>query len=130
MHQITWFKEYLNTGSNDPDAPERKKLLKKALVIIRGYGGNDAGNGIWKGWSEEEIRESLVPLIVESISNAVRKTIRLRATYIVVPKNLPQECFPIMLIKFPSPDEDYDKQGCLRNSTSWRCSSTIIFRKQ
>ncbi|CAI9113336.1 OLC1v1013918C1 [Oldenlandia corymbosa var. corymbosa] len=112
-HQMTWFKEYLNSVSND--APERKRLLKKALVIMGGYGGNDVNNAIWHGWSLEEIRKDFVPFILESISNAVREAIHLGATYIVVPGILPEGCLPIMLTLFPSADvKDYDDKRCLR----------------
>ncbi|CAI9113339.1 OLC1v1013921C1 [Oldenlandia corymbosa var. corymbosa] len=114
-HQITWFKEHLNSVSDDANAPERKEMLKKALVIIGGYGGNDVNNAISHGWSLEEIRKDFVSFIVESISNAVREAIHLGAAYIVVPGNLPEGCLPIMLTQFPSADvRDYDEQGCLR----------------
>ncbi|KAL6964714.1 acetylajmaline esterase [Sarracenia purpurea var. burkii] len=81
----------------------------------REIGGNDYNYALFQGKSIEEVK-NMVPYVVQSIVDAVRKIIHKGAVRMIVPGNFPIGCFPIYLTGFQTNNSAaYDENHCLKN---------------
>ncbi|KAA8515153.1 hypothetical protein F0562_018332 [Nyssa sinensis] len=110
--QLSWFKNMLPSLSLT--SSNCKKLLQSSLVLMGEIGGNDYNHAFLTGRSIEEI-QSFVPLVVNVIASTINELIKLGATTLMVPGNLPIGCSAAYLTYFKSSNkEDYDpRSGCL-----------------
>lgn len=88
---------------------------KKTLFIVGEIGNNDYDYALHEGKTIEEIKSKLMPQVVQSITDAVRKVISVGAVRIVVPGQFPLGCFPVYLTMFQSNSTTaYDTHQCLK----------------
>ncbi|KAI5679795.1 hypothetical protein M9H77_01022 [Catharanthus roseus] len=96
-----------------------KEKLKTALVLVGEIGGNDYNYAFFEGRTPDEIN-SLVPEVVNTIKNAIKRVISFGAKHIIVPGNFPIGCIPIYLTGFQTNNSAaYDKHNCLSNLNSF-----------
>ncbi|CBI39527.3 hypothetical protein VitviT2T_020916 [Vitis vinifera] len=96
---------------NDTD---RAQELKDALFLVGEIGGNDFNFAFFQGKTIEE-EKSIVPDVVQIISDAVRRVIQYGARRVVVPGNFPIGCLPIYLTVFKTNNTAaYDEFNCLK----------------
>ncbi|WOH04065.1 hypothetical protein DCAR_0623471 [Daucus carota subsp. sativus] len=87
---------------------------KKTLFMVGETGNNDYTSALFQGRPVEELKHKLMPRIVQSIMDAVRKVISIGAERIIVPGQFPLGCFPVYLTEFPSNSTTaYNKHKCL-----------------
>ncbi|XP_070048601.1 acetylajmalan esterase-like [Nicotiana tomentosiformis] len=88
--QLDWMSSHFETTcSTDCTAK-----LKKALFLVGEIGGNEFNFGLSQGKTMEE-RRSMVPEVLQTIIQGVRRVIGFGATQIVLPGNFPIGCIPI-----------------------------------
>ncbi|KAB2637314.1 GDSL esterase/lipase [Pyrus ussuriensis x Pyrus communis] len=101
--QLGWFKKLKPSLCNIKQ--ECDIYFKKALFQVGERGGNDYNYPFFSGWCIRHVK-TLVPLLVEAVSNA---------TNLVVPGNLPIGCPTVYLTIFQNPNKYfYDRDGCLK----------------
>ncbi|XP_009627361.1 acetylajmalan esterase-like [Nicotiana tomentosiformis] len=111
--QIEWFKNHLNCTCRSPTLCAKK--LRKALVSIGAFGGNDYFTAFSNRKSIEEAK-TLVPFTVNAIVEGIKEIIKLGVKRIVSSGVSPFGCLPSLLTSSPSSDPDaYDEFGCLRD---------------
>ncbi|KMT00192.1 hypothetical protein BVRB_1g020080 [Beta vulgaris subsp. vulgaris] len=109
--QLNWFKSHLESICGSPSECENK--LRRSVFFIE-TGGNDYNYALLQRKTIEEVKD-MVPQVVETIKEAVRKVISLGATRVVVPGNFPIGCLPIYLASFETKDmNQYDDLKCLK----------------
>ncbi|XP_027160234.1 acetylajmalan esterase-like [Coffea eugenioides] len=92
-----------------------RKMLEKSLFFVGEIGGNDYNVPFLEGRSMNELT-SLVPEVVQSITNAIKRVIDFGATRIIVPGNFPIGCIPVYLAYFQTNDTAaYDEHHCLKD---------------
>ncbi|KAK4431798.1 GDSL esterase/lipase [Sesamum alatum] len=106
--QLHWFKQFLAT------IPDVRNFLKSSLVVVGEIGGNDYNYALMQRTIEAV--PSLISMVINTIGSTIQELIKLGATTILVPGDVPLGCLPIYLQKLKSSttDTDYDpKTGCL-----------------
>ncbi|KAL2490488.1 GDSL esterase/lipase [Abeliophyllum distichum] len=91
--QLDWMHSHFNsTCQSQTDCAEKNS---NSLFMVGEIGGNDYNYALFQGKSIQELKD-MVPLIVDTIANAVRRVIRFGATRVVVPgfdsKSLQKAC--------------------------------------
>ncbi|XP_075499500.1 GDSL esterase/lipase At5g03980-like [Primulina tabacum] len=110
--QLGWMSSHFDSICLDHrDCVEK---LHDALFMVGEIGGNDYNYAIFQGKSIEELK-SMVPDIVNTIMEGVKKVIGFGATRVVVPGNFPIGCLPIYQTAFQSNVSiAYDENQCLK----------------
>ncbi|KAL2494732.1 GDSL esterase/lipase [Forsythia ovata] len=111
--QLSWFKELLSTLCQNPT--NCKRFLETSLVLVGEIGGNDYNHAFFGGKTEEQVG-SFIPQVVKAIGLTIQELIKLGATTLVVPGNLPIGCSPYYLTYFQRYEEKYIQDpntGCL-----------------
>ncbi|KAK6149995.1 hypothetical protein DH2020_017520 [Rehmannia glutinosa] len=110
--QLSWFNGFLDKLYHN--SSDRKRFFETSLVLMGEIGGNDYNNALFDGETVEMV-QSFVPQVIQTISSAINKLIKLGAVTLMVPGNFPLGCLPAFLTDFKSSnEEDYDpKTGCL-----------------
>ncbi|PIA55900.1 hypothetical protein AQUCO_00700313v1 [Aquilegia coerulea] len=112
--QLNWFKYHLNSICHNET--ECRGRLENALFMAGEVGGNDIMYALVEGKTIQQVKTLLVPLIVNSITDAVKSLIDLGATQLVVPGNFAIGCLPVYLTIFKTNNlASYDHNNCLRN---------------
>ncbi|KAF8411027.1 hypothetical protein HHK36_003566 [Tetracentron sinense] len=123
--QVGWFKELLpslcNTSSSNSHNSvlygrlDCHEFLRSSLILLGEIGSNDYNHPFLERRSIEEIR-SFVPLVIHTISSAIKTLIGHGAVTLIIPGTLPLGCVGAFLAVLESPNkEDYDPQtGCLK----------------
>ncbi|MQL73255.1 hypothetical protein Taro_005612 [Colocasia esculenta] len=111
--QLAWFEKLKPSLCGTPG--ECNAFFNRSLFLVGEIGGNDYNYAFFKGKGLVEVR-SYVPMVVQAIANATEKLIRLGATELMVPGNLPVGCSTLYLTLYGTPDKkDYDRRnGCLK----------------
>ncbi|KAL2469166.1 GDSL esterase/lipase [Forsythia ovata] len=112
--QLDWMHSHFNsTCQSHTDCAEKNA---NSLFMVGEIGGNDYNYALFQGKSIQELKD-MVPQIVDTIANAVRRVIRFGATRVVVPGNFPIGCLPIYLTGFQTNDStSYDQYfHCLKD---------------
>ncbi|KAL3849178.1 hypothetical protein ACJIZ3_011060 [Penstemon smallii] len=111
--QLEWMSSYFSSIClKDRDCGVK---LQNALFMVKEIGGNDYNYAIFEGKSMDELK-NMVPEVVETIIQAVKKVISFGATRVVVPGNLPIGCLPIYQTAFQTNiSESYDDNQCLKD---------------
>ncbi|CAI9768955.1 unnamed protein product [Fraxinus pennsylvanica] len=111
--QLDWMHSHFNsTCNNQTDCAEKNV---NSLFMVGEIGGNDYNYALFQGKSIQEV-EDMVPQIVGTVANAVRRVISFGATRVVVPGNFPIGCLPIYLTGFHTSDSTaYDEYHCLKS---------------
>ncbi|CAI9764299.1 unnamed protein product [Fraxinus pennsylvanica] len=111
--QLDWMHSHFNSACNNQTDCAQKNA--NSLFMVGEIGGNDYNYALIQRKSIQELRE-MVPQVVATISNAVRRVIDFGATRVVVPGNLPIGCLPIYLTGFQTNDSTaYDDFHCLKD---------------
>ncbi|KMT06572.1 hypothetical protein BVRB_7g157440 [Beta vulgaris subsp. vulgaris] len=111
--QLDWFKSHLKATYSSPAAIKEK--LQKSLVMMGEIGGNDFNGPFYRGKTIPELTP-LIPIVVQTIKDAVEEVISLGANNIVVPGNFPIGCVPLYLVNFATNDTSkYDELQCLKD---------------
>ncbi|KAK4492945.1 hypothetical protein RD792_000272 [Penstemon davidsonii] len=110
--QLEWMSSYFNSIClKDRDCGVK---LQNALFMVGEIGGNDYNYAIFQGKSMDELK-NMVPEVVDTIIQAVKKVISFGATRVVVPGNLPIGCLPIYQTAFQTNiSKSYDDNQCLK----------------
>ncbi|XP_042483380.1 GDSL esterase/lipase At5g03980-like [Macadamia integrifolia] len=109
--QLSWLKSHLNSTCYT-DCEEQ---LKKSIFFVGEIGGNDYNYAFFQGKTMEDLQNSLVPHVIQSIKTTAMEVIKLGATRVVIPGNFPIGCFPIYLTIFQINDTAaYDEFKCLK----------------
>ncbi|KAL2473675.1 GDSL esterase/lipase [Forsythia ovata] len=110
--QLDWFKEFFATFCNTN--PDCKIFLQTSLIIVGEIGGNEYNYAFMQG-TDRKVIESFVSAIISNISFTVQELVKLGASTVMVPGNLPIGCLPCYLSYYKTSDgEEYDpKTGCL-----------------
>ncbi|KAM3378161.1 acetylajmalan esterase [Capsicum galapagoense] len=109
--QLDWMDSYFQTTCT----PDCREKLDKSLFLVGEIGGNEFFYGLSQGKTMEESRR-MVPEVVQTIVDGVRRVIGFGATRIIVPGNFPIGCHPIFLTEFMTNDSTaYDEYHCLKN---------------
>ncbi|CAK9321090.1 unnamed protein product [Citrullus colocynthis] len=74
-----------------------REILNSSLVFVGEIGGNDYNYLFFQRYSLEEVK-SFVPLVVQAISSTITELIKLGATTLVVPGDIPIGCNPLYLM--------------------------------
>ncbi|KAL3614831.1 hypothetical protein CASFOL_040492 [Castilleja foliolosa] len=110
--QLDWLSSHLNSTCFDPTDCADK--LQRALFMVGEIGGNDYNYAILGGKTMDELR-GMVPEVVDTIINGVRKVVSLGAKRVVVPGNFPIGCLPIYKTAFQTNiSTAYDENNCLK----------------
>ncbi|KAH6790314.1 hypothetical protein C2S51_005320 [Perilla frutescens var. frutescens] len=112
--QLSWFKEiFFPTFCQSPPSG-CKNFLRSSLVVVGEIGGNDYNYAFLQGKSTELV-QSFIPQVIKVISSTINELIKLGASSLMVPGNLPIGCSAAYLTYFINSDEkDYDHEtGCL-----------------
>ncbi|KAL8135823.1 acetylajmalan esterase-like [Apium graveolens] len=109
--QVRWMSRSLSNYYNS-QADCRDKL-KNSLFFMGGIGANDFLFAFSGGKTIQEVKNFLVPEIVQTIMNATREIIKLGARKIVIPGNIPLGCLPAYLTDFPA-NSSFDQNHCLK----------------
>ncbi|XP_055814933.1 acetylajmalan esterase-like [Solanum dulcamara] len=109
--QLHWMSSHFKSISS----PEK---LNKSLFLVGEIGGDDFNYGLAQGKSMEELRK-MVPDVVQTIINGVKRVIGFGATRIIVPGNFPIGCVAAMLTQFRTNKiTAYDEYHCLKDLNS------------
>ncbi|KAK3211486.1 hypothetical protein Dsin_016192 [Dipteronia sinensis] len=101
--QLDWMCSYFNSVCSN----NKEEKNKNSLFMVGEIGGN--------GYNYAVFQANLVPIVVNSIKDAVTKVIWYGATRVIVPGNFPNGCFPIYLTGFRTNDNNaYDECRCLK----------------
>ncbi|KAF8401452.1 hypothetical protein HHK36_012391 [Tetracentron sinense] len=111
--QLDWFNTFVNSVCNSKTECEQR--FEMGLFLVGEIGGNDYNYAFFQGKTIEEVQRTIVPHVVQTIKDAVRKVIDFGAQRIVVPGNFPIGCMPIYLTGFQTNDTTaYDEFKCLK----------------
>ncbi|KAJ8750385.1 hypothetical protein K2173_014300 [Erythroxylum novogranatense] len=114
--QLKWFDEFLKATCSDKDACSKK--IKSSLFVLGEIGSNDYNYAFSrqdKHMSPEEVKKTMVPVVVKAIIEGVQHLISRGAVRIVVPGIFPLGCSPYFQTSFKSsPNNAKDKYGCLK----------------
>ncbi|KAL8111048.1 acetylajmalan esterase-like isoform X2 [Apium graveolens] len=111
--QLNWMSKFSASWCSYTDCSPGRHM--KNLFIVGETGYNDYTDALLQGKTLEEIKNKLMPQIVQSIMDAVLKLIGMGAVRIIVPGQFPLGCFPMYLTNFPSNSTTaYDTHQCLK----------------
>ncbi|KAK9705499.1 hypothetical protein RND81_07G061600 [Saponaria officinalis] len=111
--QLDWFKSHLYSYYVDDKSDWRDKISKR-LFIMGSIGSNDYNIAFLQGKTLPDLYE-MVPHVVQAIQLVVEEIIRLGATQIAIPGNIPVGCIPMYLSLFKKNDSNiYDELKCLK----------------
>ncbi|XP_052188953.1 acetylajmalan esterase-like [Diospyros lotus] len=110
--QLDWMTSHFSSICySERDCVEK---LKNSLFMVGEIGGNDYNYALLQGKSIEQVM-SMVPEIVQEITDAIKRVISHGAVRIIVPGNFPIGCLPIYLTAFnTNATQAYDEHRCLR----------------
>ncbi|XP_074558792.1 GDSL esterase/lipase At5g45910-like isoform X1 [Curcuma longa] len=118
--QIDRFQKLLPSICGSPQ--DCKDFLRKSLLVVGEFGGNDYNTGLFGGWSVTKVT-SFVPHVTRVVADGIERLIGLGAVDLIVPSVLPVGCFPLYLTLSESSDsaEYGPRTGCLRrfNALAW-----------
>ncbi|CAA0839349.1 GDSL-like Lipase/Acylhydrolase superfamily protein [Striga hermonthica] len=111
--QLVLFREHLDYVCSSP--AECSKWIGESMVLMGDIEGNDIGYALTQGKSIQEVR-SYVPAIVKTLIDVSREVIKLGATRVIIPGNIPVGCYPYILTELQTRDRNaYDEIGCLKS---------------
>ncbi|XP_056866238.1 GDSL esterase/lipase At1g28580 [Raphanus sativus] len=92
-----------------------RDMIENALILMGEIGGNDLNYAFFVGKAIEDIRE-LFPLVITTISSAIKELIGMGGRTFLVPGNFPLGCSVAYLTLYQTPNmEEYDPiTGCLK----------------
>ncbi|KAF3454538.1 hypothetical protein FNV43_RR04986 [Rhamnella rubrinervis] len=111
--QLDWMDSHFNSICFN--AKDCAKRLERSLFMVGEIGGNDYDLAIFVG--NKTIKEAIdmVPQVVQTIKDAVKKVIGYGALTVVVPGNFQIGCLPYYLTAFKTNDSSaYDEHHCLK----------------
>lgn len=110
--QLGWMSSHFTSTCHTKEGC--RKMLEKSIFFVGEIGGNDYNVPLLGGKSMNEIT-ALVPEVVQSITNAIKRVIDFGATQIIVPGNFPIGCLPVYLAYFRTNNTAaYDEHHCLK----------------
>ncbi|XP_027156266.1 GDSL esterase/lipase At5g03980-like [Coffea eugenioides] len=111
--QLEWMASHFNSTCHAKEGCW--KMLRSALFFVGEIGGNDYNYGFVQRKTLDELT-GLVPDVVQSITDAVRRVIGFGARRVIVPGNFPIGCLPIYLSSFHTNNSAaYDEKQCLKD---------------
>ncbi|XP_050221037.1 acetylajmalan esterase-like [Mercurialis annua] len=113
--QLGWLKKLLSSICND--TKDCQKKLKSSLFSVA-IGPNDYGRALWKNVSIAKTKETMTPLVVQTIKDGIQTIISYGASRIVVDAAYPLGCSPSYLSSFLNKTSAIDSFGCLKDYNS------------
>ncbi|KAG2303822.1 hypothetical protein Bca52824_032473 [Brassica carinata] len=110
--QLKSFKDSLPKLCGSPS--DCRDMIENDLILMGEIGGNDYNYVFFVGKTIEEVRE-FVPLVITTISSAIKELIDMGGRTFLVPGEFPMGCSVTYLTLYQTSNkEEYNPSGCLK----------------